>query len=171
MGNGKLLFLLFYSCNLFFLNCSMNKISRLQTQRFWFSIIGLYANQTKSPTICNPEEASSPKGWSIARRWNEQTLSAIRVNIPMPTVHARNLFHSSAAMYDAWAAYDDKAKGWLFKNKYFAEPSKINSFREMAMSFAAYRILSHRYKTQVPTTNNPGADLVVGNMTKEFRSY
>lgn len=170
MGNGKLLFLLFYSCNLFFLNCSMNKISRLQTQRFWFSIIGLYANQTKSPTICNPEEASSPKGWSIARRWNEQTLSAIRVNIPMPTVHARNLFHSSAAMYDAWAAYDDKAKGWLFKNKYFAEPSKINSFREMAMSFAAYRILSHRYKTQVPTTNNPGADLVVGNMTKEFRS-
>lgn len=159
-----------YLLFLFCVNCSIGKSTKSNPNQFWILSIGFYANQIQSPTICNPEEASSPNGWSIARRWNEQTLAAIRVNIPMPTVHARNLFHSSAAMYDAWAAYDSKAKGWLFKNKYSNSTSLIKSSREMAMSFAAYKILTHRYKTNAPTTNNPAADLVAGNMAKEFRS-
>ena len=33
-------------------------------------------------------------------------LAAIRIDLPRPPVHARNLFHLSAAMWDAWAAYD-----------------------------------------------------------------
>ena len=44
---------------------------------------------------------------SVARVWNEQLLHAISLDTARPTVHARNLFHLSAAMYDAWAAYDD----------------------------------------------------------------
>src|SRR5438105_1089593 len=43
---------------------------------------------------------------SIARDWDEQILSAIRNDTPHPPVHARNLFTVSAAIYDAWAAYD-----------------------------------------------------------------
>ncbi len=38
---------------------------------------------------------------SIARQWNEMVLEAIRADFARPTVHARNLFHTSAAMYDA----------------------------------------------------------------------
>jgi hypothetical protein len=40
-------------------------------------------------------------------------LSAIRIDIPRPTAHARNLFHLSLAMYDAWAAYDATASPFL----------------------------------------------------------
>ncbi len=47
--------------------------------------------------------------WSMARTWNEALLEAVRLDVPSPTVHARNLYHSSAAMWDAWAAYDPVA--------------------------------------------------------------
>lgn len=43
---------------------------------------------------------------SIARRWNELLLESIRNDLARPVVHARNLFHVSAAMYDAWSIWD-----------------------------------------------------------------
>ncbi len=54
---------------------------------------------------------------SVARIWNEAILDAIRRDIPAPTTHARNLFHVSAAMWDAWAAYDPKADGYFVTEK------------------------------------------------------
>ena len=54
---------------------------------------------------------------SIARRWDEQILGAIRRDLPRPTVHARNLYHLSAAMWDAWAAYDATADGVFVREK------------------------------------------------------
>ena len=48
---------------------------------------------------------------SIARVWDEQILSAIRIDTPNPPVQARNLFTLSVAMYDAWAAYDMVSAG------------------------------------------------------------
>ncbi len=80
---------------------------------------------------------------SIARRWNEQLLNAIRRDSPRPTVHARNLFHVSAAMWDAWAAYDSTADGYLVKEKQNA--ADVLAAREEAISYAAFRVLSHRY--------------------------
>ncbi|MCB9851011.1 MAG: hypothetical protein H6817_09955 [Phycisphaerales bacterium] len=80
---------------------------------------------------------------SIARRWNEQLLNAIRRDTPRPTVHARNLFHTSAAMWDAWAAYDDTADGYLVQEKLNAVD--VAAAREEAISYAAYRLLAHRY--------------------------
>ena len=44
---------------------------------------------------------------TVARQWNEVLLDAIRIDFPAPTVHSRNLYHTSAAIYDAWSAYDD----------------------------------------------------------------
>ena len=44
---------------------------------------------------------------SIARNWNEALLFAIRNDFARPTVHARNLFHASAAMYDSWSLYSN----------------------------------------------------------------
>ena len=47
---------------------------------------------------------------SVAREWNEVLLEAIRSDFARPTVHARNLFHTSMVMYDAWAVFDSQAE-------------------------------------------------------------
>ena len=80
---------------------------------------------------------------SIARIWDEQILSAIRIDRPNPPVHARNLFHFSVAVYDAWAAYDTVAVGCLFREKHTA--ADVVAARREAISYAAYRILRERY--------------------------
>jgi len=91
---------------------------------------------------CTP---AARDGQSVARVWNEQTLALIRQVVPAPTVHARNLFHVSVAMWDAWAAYDDTADGYFVTEK--AEADDIAAARETAMSYAAYRLLLWRYGT------------------------
>jgi hypothetical protein len=81
--------------------------------------------------------------WTVARRWDEALLDAIRRALPAPTIHARNLFHTSAAMWDAWAAYDPRAAGYLVTEKH--SPGNVAAARNEAMSYAAYRVLSARY--------------------------
>ena len=51
---------------------------------------------------------------SVARQWNELLLESIRNDFARPTVHARNLFHTSAAMWDAWSCFEDGPAPWLF---------------------------------------------------------
>ena len=100
----------------------------------------------------------------IAYEWIEVQLKGIRTDFARPPVHARNLFHVSLGMYDAWAAYDETAETFLLGKTvagYTAEfngiPENILPFldipaaRREAASYAAYRILSHRYE------NSPGA--------------
>lgn len=82
--------------------------------------------------------------WSAARDWDEAILDAIRRSIPNPPVHARNLFHLSVAMWDAWAAYDPVADGYLVTEKATAED--VAAARDTAISYAAYRILVERYR-------------------------
>ncbi len=85
-------------------------------------------------------------GRSVARVWDEALLGAIRRDVPAPTVHARNLFHTSAAMWDAWAAYDPDAQGYFVDEKHDAgDAEDVLAAREAAMSYAAYRVLLHRY--------------------------
>jgi hypothetical protein len=83
------------------------------------------------------------EGQSVARVWDEALLDAIRRDTPAPTVHARNLFHTSAAMWDAWAAYDPDAEGYFVDEK--LETEDVQGAREAAISYAAYRTLLHRY--------------------------
>ena len=92
---------------------------------------------------------------SIARIWNEALLEAIRGDFARPTIHARNLFHTSIAMYDAWAIYSDDASPYLIGNEIhtfsstllsFEPEEDITSSRKKAISYAAYRLLSHRFK-------------------------
>ena len=84
-------------------------------------------------------------GQSVARVWDEQTLALIRQVVPAPTVHARNLFHVSAAMWDAWAAFDSTADGYFVTEKHTTQD--VKAAREIAMSYAAYRLLLWRYGT------------------------
>ncbi len=80
---------------------------------------------------------------SVAQIWNEQLLDAIRVNFPHPPLHARNLWHTSLAMWDAWAAYDPTADGYLFDEKHTA--ADVKAAREEAISHAMYNLLVSRF--------------------------
>ena len=89
-------------------------------------------------------------GESVARQWNETLLEGIRGDFARPTVHARNLFHVSAAMYDAWAAYDPTANTYL--NHETAQNQDPVRAQEVAMSYAAYRLIQWRF------ADSPGAE-------------
>lgn len=100
--------------------------------------------------------AALPAQHSIARLWNEKILDAISGDLARPTVHARNLFHTSLAMYDAWAVYNPNADTYLlgktvhgFHCPYhrIPPPADAHAAQEEAISFAVYRILKHRFST------------------------
>jgi len=106
---------------------------------------------------CNPTENPD---WSVARRWNELTLDAIRHDLPAPTVHARNLYHASAAMFDAWASYDENAVGVFVSEKHLSSAS--DDARNEAISYAAYRVLEARYLDSIGATETiPALDALM----------
>jgi hypothetical protein len=80
---------------------------------------------------------------SVARQWNDTMLSSIKRDTVRPPVQARNLFHVSVAMYDAWAAYDPTARGYAFHEKISA--TDIEAARHESVSYAAYRVMKHRF--------------------------
>lgn len=96
---------------------------------------------------------------NVAHHWNEEVLEAIRNDFARPTVHARNLLHTSIAMYDAWAAYEAPggAQPFLLGTTWGSfscpfngvtipsDPAALKTARETAMSYAVYRIIRHRY--------------------------
>jgi len=92
--------------------------------------------------------------YSVARLWNEALLEAIRGDFARPTVHARNLFHTAIAMYDTWAIYEGTTP-YLIGNTQHNFKSSLSSFevtkpieeaKNEAMSYAAFRLLSYRFK-------------------------
>ncbi len=96
---------------------------------------------------------------SVARRWNEVMLEAIRNDFARPTVHGRNLFHTSIALYDSWAVFDPTAETYMLGKTVhdfdcpfngITTPTDIQAAQEETMSYAAYRVLSHRF------ANSPG---------------
>lgn len=98
---------------------------------------------------------------TVARKWNETLLEAIRHDFARPTVHARNLFHTSILMYDAWSIYESKATPYLlgqelgtFKCDFegIDSPLNIKAAQEETLSYAVYALLNHRFK------NSPGAE-------------
>ena len=102
-----------------------------------------YVAVQRTPYLIDGCARADVHGHSVARVWDEAILGAIRRDLPAPTTHARNLFHVSAAMWDAWAAYDPKADGYFVAEEHRA--SDVEAAREAAISYAAYRILLWRY--------------------------
>jgi hypothetical protein len=99
---------------------------------------------------CRPQPPAD--GWTVARQWNEATLAAIRRDLPAPTVHSRNLFHVSVAMWDAWAAFDDTAVGYVVDEAHGA--TDVASARDEAISYAAYRVLERRYRDSIGASDS-----------------
>ncbi|MEQ1747427.1 MAG: MopE-related protein, partial [Saprospiraceae bacterium] len=80
----------------------------------------------------------------------------IRGDLARPPVQARNLFHTSIALYDAWAAYDTVAQPYLLGKTVgnytcpfngVPVPANVQAAREEAMSYAAYRVLIARFSS------------------------
>lgn len=108
-----------------------------------------------------PPAQAEPPSPSVARLWNEALLEAIRSDFARPTVHARNLFHTSIVAYDIWAVLDEEAETY-FLGKTVADfhcpfdgfspsSSSIEETRREAISYASYRLLTHRFR------RSPGA--------------
>lgn len=128
------------------------------------------------PILCIVFTIISPKLYaqhSVAREWNEQLLEAIRKDFARPTVHARNLFHASVLMYDAWAIFDNAAKpvflGTTFGGYYteytpIAMPIDKNEARKEIMSYAVFRLLMHRFE------NSPNAMETLASLETFFSS-
>jgi len=103
---------------------------------------------------------------SVAREWNEVLLNGIRGDFARPTVHARNLFHSAILFYDSWALLDDTAETVFLGKEYqgyvcsfdgIAPPSDTEAARHEMMSYAAFRLLLHRFD------DSPGrSELIAG---------
>lgn len=106
---------------------------------------------------------------TVATHWNEEVLEGIRNDFARPTVHARNLLHSSIVMYDAWAAYDNSSSEHYLLGKTLhsytcdfdsdnfvipEDPADVKLAQETAMSYAVYRLMKHRYgeSPQAPST-------------------
>ena len=101
------------------MNCNPGK-----AQRFicWQRIVfGIFFICNMAGSGIDKVYAFDQEGKSIARIWNEQLLWAIRLDTARPTVHARNLFHLSVAMWDAWAAYHPDAGGVFVDEQIMAE--------------------------------------------------
>jgi hypothetical protein len=77
---------------------------------------------------------------SVARVWDETAVGVLGSS--SPPEQARDLFHLSAAMWDAWAAYDPKAEGYFSTEK--LDAAHVAGARSAAISFAAYRLLLWR---------------------------
>lgn len=98
---------------------------------------------------------------SVARQWNEALLNAIRHDYARPTVHARNLWHTSILMYDTWAAYTPAADNFFLGDTVgdfycpytgiATAPVNVQAAQEEAMSYAVYRLMKHRFQ------NSPGS--------------
>ena len=130
------------------LNIKSNyKLTRLILSCFYFLLF--------SAELCATE--------SVARQWNEALLEAIREDFARPTMHSRNLFHVSIALYDSWAVYDTTTSTYFLGKTVHGYTCPFNGItlptatqkvlhQEEAMSFAAFRLLMHRFK------DSPGAD-------------
>jgi hypothetical protein len=97
---------------------------------------------------------------TVPVRWNRAALQAIRVTHPGPPIVARALAVVHTAMYDAWAAYDDRATGTRLGGLLRRPPAeRTNAHKRQAVSHAAYSTLVDLFGTEKPRFDTLMADL------------
>jgi hypothetical protein len=101
---------------------------------------------------------------TAASRWNALLIESIRHDFARPPVHARNLYHTSAAMWDAWRAFGGGAPCYV---NCTGDPGSgsIQAAREQAISTAAYRMLVARF------TGSPGLSQMKPQYDALLQSY
>jgi hypothetical protein len=94
--------------------------------------------------------------YSIARNWCERILEGIRMDTPHPPGQARHLFSFSVCMYDAWAAFDTNAVGFVYREKHTA--TDVAAARREAISYAMYRMMLERHAYSRTAMNQADAN-------------
>ena len=103
---------------------------------------------------------------SIARKWIEVLLQAIRDDLARPPIHARNLFHISSLMYDALVIkekliHDKNLTPFLLGSTInetefpFEFPNYVEDeeYIEKIISYASYNFIRHRFQKSVGVIN------------------
>ncbi|MDQ1592634.1 MAG: hypothetical protein QOG71_3261 [Pyrinomonadaceae bacterium] len=112
------------------------------------AVNGQKTSPPMKPKVVVPTESSQTQDYvkSGAYRWLDIALEATareheRV-APRPTVGSRMLAIVVTSMYDAWAAYDDKAVGTRLGDKLRRPPAERTvANKERAVAYATYRAL------------------------------
>ncbi|MDD5581557.1 MAG: phosphatase PAP2 family protein [Methylobacter sp.] len=91
---------------------------------------------------------------TVVIHWNEAALEAIRITHPGPPIVARALAIVDTCMFDAWTAYDAKAKGTRFgQNLRRPLSERTDANKEKAISFAAHECLTDLFPSQTVSFN------------------
>ncbi len=93
-------------------------------------------------------------GNTVVAQWNEAALEAIRITHPGPPIVARALAITHTCIFDAWAAYDARARGTRFGvnlRRPLGERTVAN--KEKAVSYAAHECLSDLFPSEVASFN------------------
>jgi len=101
------------------------------------------AGETKTPVTVKYTPSAAYKWLDVAL---EATAREHERNAPRPTVGSRMLAIIVTAMYDAWAAYDDKAVGTQLGDK-LRRPSGERTLanKETAVAYATYRAMMYLF--------------------------
>jgi hypothetical protein len=86
---------------------------------------------------------------SMAIIWSEEILASIRISIPHPPLHARNLFHLSVCMYDAFTAYSPNGTGYVVQTKFAHQTPE--AAQNISIAYAAFTFLKTRYSGTTPS--------------------
>jgi len=130
-------------------------------------------------SLCNLEyfDIEQFDNYSIARIWMEVLLESIRNDFARPTIHARNLHHTSALMYDTWLIYhsmnNPTASNYLVDQILhgFACPMDLSSLNlqaddvDQAISYAMAKLIKHRF------SNSPAFSITTQNIFGVFDHF
>jgi hypothetical protein len=93
---------------------------------------------------------------SVVVTWNEAFLRSVRDSKLGPPMVARALAIAHTCIYDAWAAYDDRAVGTRLGGALRRpHPERTLSNRRQAVSFAAYRAAVDLFPASIHTVFEP----------------
>ena len=100
---------------------------------------------------------------NLILQWNQTTLDCIKNTMTAPPIASRALAIIHTAIFDAWAAYDEKALGTrLGSTLRRPESERTDANKEKAISFAAYNTLKDLFPTEeemiTEITKNLGYD-------------
>lgn len=115
-------------------------------------LLSLASLALASPVLAEAPEKPLPAGYtpSAAYKWLDIVLEATAREVEdkgaRPTIDSRTLAMTITAMYDAWAAYDEKAVGTRLGGK-LRRPAeeRTEANKEKAIAYAAYRTMLEVY--------------------------
>ena len=105
--------------------------------------------------LCLTSHAQDNRDHTPARIWIDAYLESIKEDGFGPTIHSRNLFHLSIALYDSWEIYNGEALNTVFVGKTlggyncvfdsFEIPENRDSAMNVTMHYAAFRFIAGRF--------------------------